>query len=152
MTDVARGEYRPDTRITFDDYAEQWGKSYTGRTAAGLRPETLAEYVRDLRPARKRFGRMRLSAITPADVKGYARALADEDGLAPATVRRRLAPLRALFATDGEGQGGARGEHERAEKRQWVDEQEGLLRRTGYEVTWRTRDWLEARTTSVPRS
>jgi hypothetical protein len=30
------------------------------------------------------------------------------------------------------------------EKRQWVDEQEGLLRRTGYEVTWRTRDWLEA--------
>jgi hypothetical protein len=30
------------------------------------------------------------------------------------------------------------------EKRQWVDEQEGLLRRTGYEVTRRTRDWLEA--------
>lgn len=37
------------------------------------------------------------------------------------------------------------------EKRQWVDEQEGLLRRTGYEVTWRTRDWLEAYYDERPR-
>jgi len=96
--DISRGEYRPDTRITFAAYAERWRKSYAGRTARGLRPETLREYARDLAPAVERLGRMRLAEITPADVKDYARTLEDE-GLRPATVRRRLAPVKAMLAT-----------------------------------------------------
>jgi hypothetical protein len=82
--DVSRGEYRPDIKITFAAYAERWRESYAGRTARGLRPETRAEYARDLGPAVERLGRMRLAEITPADVKDYARAL-EAQGLRPAT-------------------------------------------------------------------
>lgn len=96
--DVSRGEYRPDTRVTFTAYADQWIDGYSGRTGRGLRAETLSEYRRDLGPAKKHFGRTKLSAVTPADVKAYARGLA-ADGLKPATVRRKLAPVKALFAT-----------------------------------------------------
>ncbi len=96
--DVSRGEYRPDTRITFASYVETWGASYTGRTSRGLRAETLAEYVRDLAPAVGHFGRRRLSEIGPTDVRAYARELAEE-GLKPATIRRKLAPVKAFFAT-----------------------------------------------------
>jgi len=96
--DVSRGEYRPDTRITFAAYVETWGAAYTGRTSRGLRHETLAEYVRDLAPAVVHFGRRRLSEIGPADVRAYARTLAEE-GHKPATVRRKLAPLKALLST-----------------------------------------------------
>lgn len=96
--DVSRGEYRPDTRTTFAAYAETWGESYGGRTSRGLRPETLARYRRDLGRAVDFFGRRRLSEIGPADVKAYARSLSGE-GLGPRTVRRYLAPLKALLAT-----------------------------------------------------
>lgn len=96
--DVSRGEYRPDTRITFAAYVETWGAAYTGCTSRGLRQETLAEYVRDLAPAVVYFGRRRLSEIGPADVRAYARTLADQ-GHKPATIRRKLAPLKALLAT-----------------------------------------------------
>jgi integrase len=96
--DVSRGEYRPDSKVTFAAYAERWRESYAGRTARGLRPETRREYARDLRPAIERLGRMRLAEITPADVREFARAL-EAEGLRPATVRRRLAPVKAMLAT-----------------------------------------------------
>lgn len=96
--DVSRGEYRPDTKLTFAGYAETWAAGYTGRTGRGLRAETAAEYRRDLARALEHFGRRRLAEVTMPDVKGYARALAEE-GLAPATVRRVLAPVKAMFAT-----------------------------------------------------
>lgn len=96
--DVARGEYRADTKVTFAAYAEAWKASYTGRTGRGIRPETLREYHRDLAQAVERLGRMRLAEVTPADVKGYGRTLAEE-GFRPATIRRKLAPVKALFAT-----------------------------------------------------
>lgn len=96
--DVSRGEYRADTKITFLSYAERWSETYSGRTKRGLRPETLHEYRRDLEPAKEHFGRMRLAEIAPSDVKAYARSLAAKKNK-PATVRRKLAPVKALFAT-----------------------------------------------------
>jgi integrase len=96
--DVSRGEYRPDTKVTFATYAETWATSYTGRTSRGLRPETMRDYVRDLGRAVAYLGRRRLAEVGPADVKGYARHLS-ESGLSPVTVRRYLAPVKVLFAT-----------------------------------------------------
>jgi integrase len=96
--DVGRGEYRPDTKITFAAYATTWTEGYGGRTGRGIREETLREYRRDLQIATRKFGAMRLSLLGPADLKAYAREMAAE-GLRPATVRRRLAPVKAMLAT-----------------------------------------------------
>ncbi|MGE0028399.1 MAG: tyrosine-type recombinase/integrase [Thermoleophilia bacterium] len=98
-TDVARGEFRESSRARFEEYALEWVRTYEGRTSRGIRPETIAEYDRDLQlhvvPV---LGRRRLSEIEQRDLKALARHLADK-GLAPATVRIVMAPVRALFAT-----------------------------------------------------
>jgi integrase len=97
--DVARGEYRESSRAPFEDYAREWVRTYEGRTSRGIRPETIAEYERDLQlhvvPV---LGRRRLSEIEQRDLKALARHLSDK-GLATATVRIVMAPVRALFAT-----------------------------------------------------
>src|SRR5690348_6683175 len=46
--DVARGEYRPTSRVSFADYAARWIATYDGRTARGIRSDTLDAYRRDL--------------------------------------------------------------------------------------------------------
>src|SRR5580693_3953722 len=46
--DVRRGEYRTLSKVTFAEYAAEWITSYQGRTSRGIRPETLADYRRDL--------------------------------------------------------------------------------------------------------
>lgn len=112
--DKRRGEYRPESRITFAQYASKWIASYSGRTSTGVREATLADYRRRLgldEDGRPRvdaygrgvcavgfFGRMRLTEIQPPHVKEYAKGLADR-GFAPNTVRLFLAPVRALLAT-----------------------------------------------------
>jgi integrase len=106
--DVRRGEYRALSRVNFADYASEWISSYQGRTSRGIRPETLADYRRDLGldkdgnligdGAIASFGRIALAAIEPRDVKRYAAELAAR-GLAPGSVRNLLAPVRALLAT-----------------------------------------------------
>jgi integrase len=97
--DVARGEYREQLRIRFDDYARDWIAGYQGRTSRGIRARTIDEYRHDLeREAIPYFGRMRLGEIEPRHVKAFAGALGAR-GLAPLTVRNALTPLRALFAT-----------------------------------------------------
>ncbi len=96
--DVSRGEYRPEAKISFAAYVSTWAGAYTGRTSRGLRAETLAEYVRDLAPAVAHFGRRRLAEIGAPDVRAYAQTLAS-GGNKPATIRRKLAPLKALLAT-----------------------------------------------------
>jgi integrase len=99
VADVRRGEYRALSRVSFADYAREWIAGYQGRTGRGIRPETLADYARDLElHALPYFGRRLLAEIEPRDVKGFARTLADA-GKAPATVRAVMAPVRALFAT-----------------------------------------------------
>jgi integrase len=97
--DVKRGEYRAVSRVTFADYAGEWAKSYTGRTARGIRPNTLADYRDALRrDAVPFFGRMHLAAIEPRDIRRFATDLAAR-GLAPSSVRKTVAPVRALLAT-----------------------------------------------------
>jgi integrase len=106
--DVKRGEYRALSKVTFTDYAVEWVQTYKGRTAKGVRAETLADYRRrlgldeDCQPvgdgAVAFFGRMQLAAIEPRDLKRYAACLADR-GIAANTVRLYIAPVRALLAT-----------------------------------------------------
>ena len=106
--DVLRGEYRPASKLSFRDYAKEWIQTYQGRTCRGIRPETLADYRRDLGLDRDggeigdgaiaHFGRIPLAAIEPRDVKRYAHKLA-ERGLSAGSIRNALAPVRALLAT-----------------------------------------------------
>jgi integrase len=98
-TDIRRGEYRPQTKITFADYAREWAASYQGRTSRGIRPETLMDYAADLeRHAIPQLGRLKLAELEPRDLKRFAAHLAARD-LAPNTIRCILAPVRALLAT-----------------------------------------------------
>jgi len=98
-TAVARGELYPLSRVTFAEYLPEWLCSYAGRTSCGLRAQTRLEYQRDLeRHALPFFGRTRLSEIEPRDIKRFIQTLIDQ-GLRSSSVRRRLAPLRALLAT-----------------------------------------------------
>lgn len=106
--DVARGEYRKTSRVSFADYAVRWIATYDGRTSRGIRPGTIRSYRRDLgldeegKPtgagAVGYFGRMPLASITAQDVKTYA-AECVKAGLARNTVRLRIAPVKALLAT-----------------------------------------------------
>src|ERR671935_2883288 len=71
--DVKRGEYRALSKVTFVEYAAEWGASYQGRTTRGVRHQTLLDYRDALkREAVPFFGRMQLVAIEPRDVKRFA--------------------------------------------------------------------------------
>jgi integrase len=96
-TDVRRGEYRPDTKQTFGQYAEEWKRTYKGRTGRGIRAETLAEYQRDLDRAIAFLGKHRLASLTTKHVKAFEASLRAE-GLRDGTRRRILAPLKACLA------------------------------------------------------
>jgi len=108
--DVARGEYRALSSVTFEAYAAEWIANYQGRTARGLREQTRREYRRalgldeegnvreDNGGAVAYFGRRRLAEIEPRDVKAYIAHVA-ERGVARDTIRLAVAPVRALFAT-----------------------------------------------------
>jgi len=97
--DVTRGEYRSQSRTTFAEYAAEWLDSYAGRTRRGLGEGTRADYRLAIeREAMPFFARSRLTAIEPRDVKRFAASLS-ERGLAPSSVSKIVAPLRALLAT-----------------------------------------------------
>lgn len=106
--DVARGEYRKTSRVSFAEYAAAWIATYDGRTARGIRRSTIRSYRRDLgldeegnptgTGAVAYFGRTPLAMITAQDVKQYA-AECVTAGLARNTVRLRIAPVKALLAT-----------------------------------------------------
>lgn len=97
--DVARGEYRALSGTTFADYLSEWIASYPGRTSRGFREQTRQEYKRDLeRHALPFFGPMKLAEVEPRDVKRFIGQLIGL-GLTSNSVRRRMAPVRALFAT-----------------------------------------------------
>lgn len=48
QTDVARGEFHAEARITFADYARSWADTYPGRTSRGLWQETRDDYRKRL--------------------------------------------------------------------------------------------------------
>lgn len=108
--DVARGEWRPQSRVTFAEYAPEWIDAYVGRTRRGIGERTKTMYRVDLglgsdgkpahppRLAMKHLGGIRLTEITAGHVKQYAAHLTSQ-GLARSSVRRHLAPVKALLAT-----------------------------------------------------
>lgn len=97
--DVSRGEHRELSTVTFTDYAREWVRTYTGRTRRGIGESTKADYADALdHYAIPFFGRARLAAIEPRDVKRFTLQL-EERGLASASVAKNAAPVRALFAT-----------------------------------------------------
>jgi integrase len=101
-TDVRRGEWREQSRVTFADHWPSWIATYSGRTSRGFREATRQDYRRDLeRFAVPFFGRMMLGAIAPSDVKRFTIKLA-ADGYAAGTIRNVLAPLRAMLADAAE--------------------------------------------------
>jgi integrase len=110
-TDMHRGEYVEEAKISFSDYARRWIASYEGRTARGIRESTLADYRHALGlrldddgqlvetggGALAHFGRMPLRTIRAQDLKEYAARVA-ATGAAKNTVRLRIAPVRAMLA------------------------------------------------------
>lgn len=83
----------------FDDYARSWIRTYAGRTSRGLRDSTRAEYESALScHAVPFFGRMRLSEITPRDIKEYVQSCSDK-GLSRHGVKNALCPVKAMLAT-----------------------------------------------------
>lgn len=97
--DVARGEDRRLSRVTFAEYAREWLDSYGGSNGHGIREETRGDYRRRLeQDAIPYLGKLRLSEIEARDLDGLAGKIASR-GVAPATVRIALAPVKALLAT-----------------------------------------------------
>jgi len=97
--DKIRGELPSTRRLTLGEYFDQWRGTYRGRSARGIRTETLADYMRAMeREVIPVLGHLQLSEVAPSHIKQLASQLADE-GLANNTVRLRIAPLRAMLAT-----------------------------------------------------
>jgi integrase len=106
--DIGRGEYREPSRIAFAEYALDWIETYRGRTNRGFGNNARDDYRGALeREALPFFGRMRLVEIEPRHVKKYLAYLEapqptrdkhPRQGLAVASVRKTIAPVKALFA------------------------------------------------------
>lgn len=96
---VDAGETQPTSREPFNAYALRWVETYTGRTAKGVSDSTRASY-RDTveRQAIPFFGTTSLDRINPPRLREYIAHLASQ-GLAPGSVTRAFAPIRAMFAT-----------------------------------------------------
>ncbi len=87
----ARGEaVAADPRLTFNDAADAWLEARVGR----LRPGTQRAYAVGLKHLRARFGRQRMTAITPADVAAYVES---KGALKGWTVKGHLTVLSAVF-------------------------------------------------------
>jgi integrase len=83
----------------FPEYAHDWLASYNGRTNGGLANSTRAAYKRDMQGRILTFfKKYRVAEIHPADVRAFVTQLEDER-LAPSSIKKTLAPLKALCAT-----------------------------------------------------
>ena len=91
-------ERRPATRQTFEDYAEAWLVTYRGRTSRGLGDMTRDRYAGDMRRWAFPYFRGLLADVEPPDVRAFVSHL-ERKGLAPASIRGVLAPVRAMYAT-----------------------------------------------------
>jgi integrase len=93
------GERRAYSRQYFDEYAEYWLDSYSGRTSRGLSESTRRDYRRSIETwVIPFFRRYRLAEIEPPDVRRFVTHM-QQEGAQPPSVRKNVAPLKALFAT-----------------------------------------------------
>lgn len=93
------GDLRVDSTSTVERYARLWIEEYQGRTSRGIDPSTRHDYRRSLElhvlPV---LGGLALTDVTPRDVRHLILEL-ERAGHAPASVRKHVAPVRAMFAT-----------------------------------------------------
>lgn len=96
------------TKLRFDEYARGWVDTFPGNTARGLSDSTREGYRRSIEAfAIPVLGRYRLAEVTPPDIRALIRAIeahrvrgADDGAPMKATsIRKHLAPVKALFAT-----------------------------------------------------
>lgn len=89
---------QPVERMLFRDYAARWIDSYVGRKGQPISEKTRSQY-RDAieRKAVPFFNSKRLGDIRPSDIRAFIDHLGRD--LEPASVRRYLAPVRAMLAT-----------------------------------------------------
>jgi integrase len=93
------GERRPYSRAWFEEYATEWLDSYQGRTARGLTDTSREAYRAAItKHALPFFERYRLADIEPPDVRAFVQHM-ESKGMKPASVRKYVTPLKALFAT-----------------------------------------------------
>lgn len=99
------GDSKPATRATLEDYARAWIDGYQGRTSRGFTEQARGDYRRSLEVyVFPFFAGWRMADVEPPDARRFVRSL-EEKGLAPASVKKNLRPLSAMFATameDGE--------------------------------------------------
>ncbi len=104
-TDIDRGEFHEQARVTFHAYAGEWIDRYQGRGRRGFREQTRDEYRRLLEHYALAFfpERLRLAEVTPRHLAQFVGCLCDEQKqgrvLSDSTVRNALSPVRACFAT-----------------------------------------------------
>lgn len=96
------GDTRPDRSPTAGDslahFARVWIEHYPGRTQHGIDEETRSDYRRSLEVhVIPELGRIPLRAVTPWDIRQLVRTL-ETNGLRPSSVRKHIAPVKALFA------------------------------------------------------
>lgn len=96
------GEPVAASRQSLIGYAEGWLATYSGRTSGGLSKRTRDSYDDAIKRVivphfRKTAPSLKLDEITPSMLKTFIAKLAEQK-LAPATVRRYFAPLRAMLA------------------------------------------------------
>lgn len=107
--DVARGEFRVQSRTGFASHARDWIATYTGRTSRGFKEHTRDDYRRILElHAIPYFKNLAVGEIEPRDIKAFAKHVSDkrtaigtdrERHLSPNAVRLAVAPVKALLAT-----------------------------------------------------
>src|SRR5687768_10164285 len=86
------GERTPASRAKFEDYANEWLETYSGRTNRGLSESTRSDYKRSLDSyVIPFFKNYRLSEIEPTDVRKFVAHL-EKKKLAPTSVKKNLAP------------------------------------------------------------
>lgn len=90
---------RPEARTGFEDYANEWLTNYRGRTVSGLGELTRADYRRSLdKYLIPHFRGFRFADVEPRDVRALIGSLERQER-APGSIRKTIAPLRAMYAT-----------------------------------------------------